>query len=61
MSDFAAKLPPATPENQSAPQAHAGGTNALRDYSRSAQRSLAREPDGLEGNDEPQVDEADRP
>jgi hypothetical protein len=43
MSDFAANLPRATPETQAEPQAHAGGTGALNDYSRSAQRSLARE------------------
>ena len=43
MNDFAENLPLATPETQTAPRAHAGGTGGQEDFSRSAQRSSFRE------------------
>ncbi len=49
MSDFKETLPEATPDNQDAPRARAGGTAAPNDFSRSAQRSKARK----DGDDQP--------
>ena len=59
MSDFAANLPRATADTQTEPQAHSGGTNALRDYSRSAQRSRSRQPEGNAQGETPKAENAE--